>query len=232
MKKIITILFALLLVFSLCACQKEEEIINNDPEPGIVGGWTVNGSYVKPNVFNDVIEFVENNATISDNPISVVSVLGTQVVAGTNYLLLGEYTVDKASEKYALVTLKVYKDLQGNISIINCKDFKLEDYVNKDASLEHEDLVGAFECYVDEDAVIDAEPLTKALKEFTGANYEATVLLGSQVVSGKNYAYLTYGNYVVPNAEKFLAVVTVYEDVQGNCTISSVAELDLAALAE
>ena len=111
------------------------------------------------------------------------------------------------------------------------KDFNLEDYINEDASLEDKELVGAYEYYED-NAVINAEPLTKALKAFTGANYEAIQLLGTQVVSGTNYAYLAYGNRVVPNAKKFIAVVTVYEDTKGECSILSIAQLDLAKLAE
>ena len=232
MKKFITVLFALLLVLSLSACQKGEETTNTDPEPGMLGGWEINKDYVKPLVATEVIDYVESNAEIDGSSINVVALLGTQVVAGTNYLFLGEYTIDKASERSGLVTLLVYADLEGNFSIVNCKKFELEDYVSDNVSLEDEELVGAFEYYIDEDLVIEETPLKKALEQFTGADYESIALLGTQVVAGYNYAYLTYGVRVVPDAKKFIAIVTVYENTNGECSILNVAQLDLAALAE
>ncbi len=71
--------------------------------------------------------------------------------------------------------------------------------------------------------------LEKATKELTGANYELISLLGTQVVSGTNYELLCRETAVVPNAVPSLAIVTVYEDLQGNAEITNVEALDLGA---
>lgn len=72
----------------------------------------------------------------------------------------------------------------------------------------------------------------KALEAIEGAEYDPIVLLGRQAVSGTNYAILCKVTPVVPNANSTseLAVVTVYEDLNGNAYILSAEEFDLAAV--
>ena len=72
----------------------------------------------------------------------------------------------------------------------------------------------------------------KALDGFTGVGYEPITLLGTQVVAGTNYAFLAKSTVIVPGADTTLSVVTVYEDLEGNCEILSIEDFDLDGLLE
>ena len=65
-----------------------------------------------------------------------------------------------------------------------------------------------------------------------GMDYTPVTYLGSQVVAGMNYRILCTGTPVVPDAAEGLYVVTVYQDLEGNASITEVKELDLAELEE
>ena len=69
----------------------------------------------------------------------------------------------------------------------------------------------------------------KALEGLVGVNYEPLAYLGKQIVSGTNHCFLCRATVVYPNAVPELALVYVYEDAQGNCSITFITTLDLAA---
>ncbi len=69
--------------------------------------------------------------------------------------------------------------------------------------------------------------LKKALAGMTGATYDEEAVLGYQVVSGTNYCILCRVTPVVPNAVSHWALVYVYEDLQGNCSILAVQDVEL-----
>lgn len=65
------------------------------------------------------------------------------------------------------------------------------------------------------------EVFQKATNGLTGYRYEVVSVLGSQVVSGTNYAYLCKGERVVPDANPVYLLLYVYEDLSGNVEILS-----------
>lgn len=71
----------------------------------------------------------------------------------------------------------------------------------------------------------------KAMDAIEGATYDPIALLGTQVVSGTNYALLCRVTPIVTDGTSELAVVTVYEDLDGNAEILSAAPFDLATVA-
>ncbi|MEE0844231.1 MAG: hypothetical protein U0L75_07860, partial [Ruminococcus sp.] len=78
--------------------------------------------------------------------------------------------------------------------------------------------------------------LTKALEGLDGAQYEAKALLGTQIVSGTNYMLLCKITPVTANPQPHYSIVTVYEDLEGNASISDTHDFnaadDAAATAE
>lgn len=64
-----------------------------------------------------------------------------------------------------------------------------------------------------------------AYEDYEGALIDPAAYLGSQVVSGTNYAYLCT---VTEGDETELAAVTVYEDLEGTSTITSVTPFNLS----
>ena len=66
----------------------------------------------------------------------------------------------------------------------------------------------------------------KATEGMTGANYIPVAYLGSQVVAGTNHKVLCRVSPVVPDAAETYAIVTLYEDIDGNVEISDVKDFD------
>lgn len=72
----------------------------------------------------------------------------------------------------------------------------------------------------------------KALDGLVGVNYQTVALLGTQLVSGTNYCFLCEATVVYPDAQPYYAVVTVYENLQGEAEIRNIVTLDLGQIAE
>lgn len=71
----------------------------------------------------------------------------------------------------------------------------------------------------------------KAMDAIEGATYDPIAVLGTQVVSGTNYAILCRVTPIVTDGTSELAVVTVYEDLDGRAEILSAEPFDLATVA-
>ena len=72
--------------------------------------------------------------------------------------------------------------------------------------------------------------LDKALEKLVGVNYVPVAYLGSQVVAGRNHAFLCQGTVVYPGAEPEWKILYLYEDLQGNVTVMNIADFDFGAL--
>ncbi|MBR3225564.1 MAG: hypothetical protein IKF78_09590 [Atopobiaceae bacterium] len=83
---------------------------------------------------------------------------------------------------------------------------------------------GATPAYTDEEkAVFD-----KATEGATGVGYELVRTLGTQVVSGTNYAFLARGTTVTAEPVTAWYVIVAYRDLSGNVSLSSAQPIDLA----
>ena len=58
-----------------------------------------------------------------------------------------------------------------------------------------------------------------------GYRYEVLGVLGKQVVAGTNYAYLCKGSVVIPEAKPEYVIVNVYEDLDGQSSITGTKDL-------
>lgn len=73
------------------------------------------------------------------------------------------------------------------------------------------------------------EALEEAVEDMVGSDIVPVALLGTQVVAGTNYAILCTCTPVVLEPETTLCVAIVYEDLQGNATLTSLEDFDIAA---
>ena len=64
--------------------------------------------------------------------------------------------------------------------------------------------------------------LDKALEGYTGAGFEPVAYVATQVVAGTNHLLVCRTAPVVPGAIETWALVTLYQDLEGNVTISDV----------
>jgi len=89
---------------------------------------------------------------------------------------------------------------------------------------------GGYEVNSGSMAIDDNEDAKAAFEKATGAldgsEYEPIALLGTQIVAGTNYAVLCRITAVTPDAEPELGIVYIYEDLEGNCEVSEVKDLE------
>lgn len=76
------------------------------------------------------------------------------------------------------------------------------------------------------------EAFEKATGEIDGATYEAVAYLGSQIVSGTNYAFLCNVTTVTAEPVSALKVVKIYADLEGNVEITDDSDVDITAFTE
>ena len=197
------------LVLGLAGCGKKTQ--QEDPE--VLGGWTRTASpAVTPEVQALMDKALEGFTGAMYKPVAYVA---TQLVSGTNHLLLCTVSPVAADAKatYAMVTL--YEDLQGNVTISKVEKSELD--------VPPAGLMGGWQApeSMDVDADLEAA-FAKASEGWTGSAITPVALVGTQVVAGMNYRVLCTVAPVESGAQAHWALVTLYKDLQGGCTFSDI----------
>jgi len=81
---------------------------------------------------------------------------------------------------------------------------------------------GAWEYFASEVTDEQKDIFTRAMEGLTGVGYEPVQLVGRQVVSGTNYLFLCHATVIYPEAKPYYALVTIYEDLEGNVKLSAI----------
>ena len=199
----------------------------------IVGGWAVteNEAAVLPKEVQTA--FDKATAEYTGMTFVPVAYIGSQVVAGLNYAVLCEGTTVTADPVTELKVVIIYADLEDNARITNVADFTIADYTDNGGKTQTEVLAGGWSA-PDEvsKAVIPAEAQSaydKATESYEGNPLDLMALLGTQVVAGTNYAFLCHSTIASADpALSVIQVVTVYEDLDGNASITNICTLDAA----
>lgn len=93
-------------------------------------------------------------------------------------------------------------------------------------------IVGGWEIYTKNktiDIPISAKnAFEKAYKNYDEIELEPIALLGSQVVSGKNYAILALGEMTADKTYYTIDVLTIYVDLNNNSLLSQLSYLNLS----
>ena len=70
----------------------------------------------------------------------------------------------------------------------------------------------------------------KAIEKLMGISHESVAYLGSQLVAGTNHCFLCKATVIYPDAVPSYKLVYIYQDLQGDATVTQVADLDIASL--
>lgn len=215
---------------TLCACRTQTETVNMPeitPEETeetmavLPGGWEMIKGDISVDANTDAKNAFEKAVgTLVGFEYEPLAVLAKQIVGGTNYCILcrGRPTVENARTEMMLVY--VYEDLDGNASVTGIKTLINTTNVFGGWSANEGDIS------LDQNEEVRAV-FEKAMEGLTGASYEPIAYIGSQLVSGKNYMILCRETVVVPGAESTYALVTVYEDLNGNAEILEVSGIGI-----
>ena len=189
----------------------------------ITGGWMRPES---PKITSDIEELCrkafDGMTGVSYIPTALLS---TQVVAGTNYCILFRATpsVPDAEEVYAIGYL--YEDLSGSVTV--------EDIQMTSVKTDFNDLEGGWKPAESLALTDEVQNIfDTALDGLTGVDYVPLALLGTQIVSGTNYAVLCEATVVYPGAEPYYAIIYLNEDLNGNSELTDILNLSSESTAQ
>jgi hypothetical protein len=126
MRKLIAMLMALMMLFGIgAACAEGEKTGEETPAVGgpAVGSWAAaENTEITPDELAVFDKAIEGLMGVKYEP---VLLLGTQVVAGTNYAFLCKGTVVYPDALPYWYILYVYEDLQGNVKVLDIENLEL-----------------------------------------------------------------------------------------------------------
>lgn len=94
-----------------------------------------------------------------------------------------------------------------------------------------ETVVGGWKLHESYSTCLDDDEMKifdKAVEGLTGVGYDPIRVLATQIVAGKNYAYLCAYKNVSTTEDAGYCIVTVYNDLDGNASILSIERIDIA----
>ena len=240
-KQLISVMFIAALMVCVCACSgstgTEESSNNEKPSEPVSGGWAINeeGSAELPEEVKKAFDSVTSE--LMGTELEPVAYVGSQVVAGMNYMVLCRATTVTENPVTNYQMLVMYVDLEGKAKLNALTDFDVTKYIEGEGTLNTEVMTGGW--YVPDDACGSDIPdevsaaFDKAASQaaWSWSKIAPLAYLSSQVVAGTNYALL-YKAEAPNDAPATIVVVTVYEDLEGNAEITNTCGLDLAEFNE
>ena len=194
--------------------KEAEEISETNESTPITGGWAINNDFDGTDDANAMSAFEKATEDLDGYRYDVAAVLGSQIVAGTNYLYLcrAEMVVPDAKPEY--VILKVYEDLEGNAEItgsLRLLEGK-EGWEYNDANP-----------YMDENEEVKVA-FDKALEGLTGVEYKPIVYIGYK---DNSYAVLT--KITITSVEPLTSLSMVYiTKTDSGAMIDDIYDIDMS----
>lgn len=213
-------LLTVLVLVGLTACGNKTNVSNNaGGSEALVGGWEISKQ--------DAVVLPDNVKTAFDkvagDNLVPVALVAQQVVAGTNDMILC-----LSGNEYRMIV--IYRDLQGTATITNNVPFVLTDYTNGGDKVDTTPLAGGWHVPDEKTSIPlsgDAKTaFNNALTSLSGNDIESMALLGTQVVSGTNYAVLCRVTPMGTNTTSSIQVVTIYSDLQKNASFTAFSPID------
>ena len=207
MKKLIAVFLSVLLVLGCVVTASAD---------AMAGGWNFPEDHTMTEDAQKAFEkAMEGFAGVGYTP---VALLATQVVAGTNYCLLVRGTTVTAAPTSFYALMYIYAGFDGTAQILAIRNLNVAGEAGLAGGKTLQEETG-------DDA---AAAFAKAMEGFAGVGYDPITLLATQVVAGMNYDFLCKGAPVVPNAEPFYAIVTVYAALDGTARVTDVQRLTIS----
>ena len=210
MKKKGLIIALIVVCLVMVGCKKEETK---------VGDWELTLSETNDFLDEDAKDAIKDY----NKDLKPVALLGTQVVAGTNYMYLVN---DSTSYKVVVI----YKDLEGKMQVTKITDFDITKYANENKSMDVETLSGGWTTEIPGKPMMLEDTIQSAFDEangkIVGVTYYPIKVLATKEENGTKYAILCYGKMSDANGTTGIYVQTLY--VTGNTKeIGSISAVDL-----
>ena len=194
--------------------KEAEEISETNESTPITGGWAINNDFDGIDDANAMSAFEKATEDLDGYRYDVAAVLGSQIVAGTNYLYLcrAEMVVPDAKPEY--VILKVYEGLEGNAEItgsLRLLEGK-EGWEYNDANP-----------YMDENEEVKVA-FDKALEGLTGVEYKPIAYIGY-----KDNSYAVRTKITITSVEPLTSLSMVYiTKTDSGAMIDDIYDIDMS----
>lgn len=205
------------------ASQEATSPVASEATP-LVGSWSTNQGDLSPKKNKAAMEaFKAATKDLVGYDYKVISVLGSQVVAGMNYSYLCQGKAVSPEDHTEYLVVNVYQDLQGKAEITGTGQL---------IAGASERLPGGW-FYNEGQAELKKNPevkaaFAKAVEGFTDFTIEPIALVGSQVVAGTNYALVVSITPKVANGERQFALMAINQDLQGQAHFLQAIALPIA----
>lgn len=188
------------------------------------GGWEINtkvGNYLtkaEKAVFTKATDKLEG---VSYTPVYTIA---KQTVSGTNYAFFcqAKVVLPKATPTWKIVIANV--DTEGEVKILAVNNFNYKNIKTRNSAYKSTPIGGwnYTSKAVSSKGVPSAakKAFKKATEGYVGVTFTPLALLGTQVVSGKNYKFLCRGVAADISGTASLYEVVVYQDATGKCKIT------------
>lgn len=233
MRKLFTVTLGILCAVSIMGCrgrknytdakettetqtitESQEETKEVEETASMTGGWAINSNFEPSENINAMAAFDKATEGLEGYKYTVMAVLGSQIVAGTNYSYLcrGEVVVPDAKPEYVIVN--VYEDLDGNAEITGSLSL-----LEGKEGWEYNDLNPFMEENEEVKATFD-----KALDGLTGAEYEPIAYIGYK---DNSYAVLTKITTITLEPLTSLSMVYITKTDSG-AMIDDIYDIDMS----
>lgn len=155
-----------------------------------------------------------------------VALLGTQIVSGTNYAFVSQPTSGGKSAMNSLVITYINVDPSGKASFISD-----ERIVLPGTETDNGTIAGGWSYVESAEVTTRIKEMFEGMESYDGGPvYMPIANVGTQVVSGTNYAILckTAPSHSEMNDKAKLVLVYVYENLQGACEITNTETIELS----
>lgn len=199
----------------------------------LIGGWSVNRASLSISKNADAKKaFEKATENLTGVDYVPVSLLGTQVVAGTNYCILAKATTVYPGAQAEYVLVYLYEDLDGNAEITGVYSLADEIGVDTDSNASGGWSFQQGKASVNANKTVKKayqQAIKKAAKK-NGTTYRAAAYLAKQTVSGTNYCVLC--RTTDKSGKEQLRLVQIYKSLKGNAKVTEEQTLDISALSD
>ncbi len=244
MKKTVCVLITVLLMAVLAACGQaevqDEPVSGPEPDNGgvVLGGWEVYGGEAATLPEDVQKAFDTATETLTGAEYIPVALVGEQVVGGMNYKIICRQipsVAELAEDAGTYQVVEIYNDFEGGATITSIRDFDLTAYTDGAGyKPDTEPIDGGWGTPADYSQAVIPEnaqaAFDKATADLEKGKLTPAALLATQVVAGTNYMFVCYGSVGVDEPGTYVQIVVVYEDLDGNASITNACTLDPSVL--
>ena len=208
---------------------KRDSVANGEATNSLTAKWTMPDSIEVTSELNDL--FTEGVEGLTKATFEPAAYLGYIEETNLAHAFLCKTTEDTGKTFWSVVYIK--EDSEGKVNLLDVQSIMLTESSDKGAvqfgTVSGDGLVGNWS--VDEESISNGigdisddikAAIDEALKSKVSVTYEPIMIMGSQVVSGTNYAVLCKN---VTSSE--WTIVYVYKNLDGKGTLMNVATFDL-----